>query len=45
MAEGEALDFALAAAAHKHSLPGDFNLVTAAELLRFLREGPKDVRR
>jgi 2-dehydro-3-deoxygluconokinase len=45
MAEGEALDFALAAAAHKHSLPGDFNLVSAAELLRFLREGPKDVRR
>ena len=45
MTEVEALDFALAAAAHKHSLPGDFNRVSEAELLRFLREGAKDVRR
>jgi 2-dehydro-3-deoxygluconokinase len=45
MSESEALDFALAAAAYKHSLPGDFNLVSEAELLELLREGPRDVRR
>jgi len=30
--EGEALDFAAAAAALKHSVPGDFNLVSEAEV-------------
>jgi 2-dehydro-3-deoxygluconokinase len=45
MAETDALAFALVAAAYKHSFPGDFNLVSEAELLGFLREGAKDVRR
>src|SRR5215472_573535 len=45
MVEAEALDFALAAAAYKHSLPGDFNVVSEAELLQLIREGPRDVRR
>jgi 2-dehydro-3-deoxygluconokinase len=45
MAEADALEFALAAAAYKHSLPGDFNLVSEAELLQLMRDGPRDVRR
>ena len=45
MTEARALDFALAAAAYKHSLPGDFNLVSEAELVGFLRDGARDVRR
>jgi 2-dehydro-3-deoxygluconokinase len=45
MVDAQALDLALAAAAYKHSLPGDFNLVSEAELLQLMREGPRDVRR
>lgn len=41
----QAVDFALAAGAWKHSIPGDFNRVTERELLRFLSEGRKDLRR
>ena len=30
--QGEALEFAVAASALKHTVPGDFNLVTADEV-------------
>jgi len=40
-----AVDFALAAAAWKHSVPGDFLAVTEAVLLQFLSDGVRDVRR
>ena len=30
--QGEALEFAVAASALKHTVPGDFNLVSAAEV-------------
>jgi 2-dehydro-3-deoxygluconokinase len=43
--EQQALDFALAAGAWKHSIPGDFSRMTEADLLRFLNEGAKDLRR
>ncbi len=39
------VDFALAAAAWKHSVPGDFLAVTEAVLLQFLSDGVRDVRR
>jgi 2-dehydro-3-deoxygluconokinase len=36
MGEGEALNFAVAASALKHTIPGDLNLVTLAEVRRLL---------
>ncbi len=33
----EALDFAVAASRLKHSIPGDFNLVTEAEVMELLQ--------
>ena len=30
--QGEALEFAVAASALKHTIPGDFNMVSAAEV-------------
>jgi 2-dehydro-3-deoxygluconokinase len=41
----KALDFGLAAACLKHAIPGDFNLVTAADVESFLSGGNLDVRR
>lgn len=45
MADSDALAFALAAAACKHSLPGDFNLVSAAEVQSIVEANGFDVRR
>lgn len=45
MDEPEALHFGLGAACLKHSLPGDFNLVDAAEVAAFVGPGRFDVRR
>ena len=42
--DASALEFGLAAAAHKHSVVGDFNLASEAQLLA-LRGGALDVRR
>jgi 2-dehydro-3-deoxygluconokinase len=39
------VDFALSAAAWKHSVPGDFLAVSEAQLLQFLSDGVRDVRR
>ena len=41
----EALDFGVAAACLKHSLPGDFNLVGSADVLAFLGDNSLDVKR
>jgi len=41
----EALDFGLAAAGLKHSVPGDFNLFTAAEVRAAMGDGGFDIRR
>jgi len=41
----EALHFGVAAACLKHSLPGDFNLVAAADVHAFLGENSLDVKR
>jgi len=41
----EALDFGLAAAGLKHSIPGDFNLFTAAEVRAAMSDGGFDIRR
>ncbi|GAB4517155.1 MAG: sugar kinase [Amphiplicatus sp.] len=41
----QAVDFAAAAAAIKHSIPGDFNIASAAEVERALAEDGLDVRR
>jgi len=41
----ESLGFALAAACLKHSLPGDFNLLTASDIEAFLGQQRFDVRR
>ena len=41
----EALDFGLAAAALKHSVPGDFNLFTAAEVRTAMADSGFDIRR
>lgn len=43
--EEEALRFALAAACLKHSIPGDANLASAAEVQALLEEPQRDVRR
>lgn len=45
MADGDSLAFALAAACLKHSLPGDFNLVDAADVEALVRGDGLDVRR
>jgi 2-dehydro-3-deoxygluconokinase len=37
--DGEALDFALAASCLKHSIPGDFNLVSEREVLALMKGG------
>jgi 2-dehydro-3-deoxygluconokinase len=39
------LDFAVAAACLKHSVPGDVNLLGEAEILAFLAQDGLDVRR
>lgn len=39
------VEFASAASALKHSIPGDFNLVSVDEVERILRREPRDVRR
>ena len=41
----EALDFGVAAACLKHSIPGDFNLVGAVDVQAFLGENSLDVKR
>ncbi|RYG18349.1 MAG: sugar kinase, partial [Caulobacteraceae bacterium] len=41
----EALDFGLAAAGLKHSVPGDFNLFTADEVRAAMGDGGFDIRR
>ncbi len=41
----EALDFGLAAAGLKHSVPGDFNLFTADEVRAAMSDGGFDIRR
>ena len=41
----DALDFAIAAACVKHSIPGDFNLASANDIRVFLSENRFDVRR
>ena len=43
--EQEALDFGAAAAALKHSIPGDFNLVGVDEVRQLMRPGAADIRR
>lgn len=45
MDEAAALDFAVAAAALKHSIPGDFNLVSEADVRFYLSDSGADVRR
>lgn len=45
MDEQAALDFAIAAACLKHSVPGDVNLLREADILAFLADGSYDVRR
>ncbi|CAN5412008.1 sugar kinase [soil metagenome] len=44
-ADAEALDFGLAAAGLKHSIHGDFNLFTAAEVRAAMEPGGFDIRR
>jgi 2-dehydro-3-deoxygluconokinase len=39
LGEDETLAFAIAAAALKHSIPGDVNLATAEEIMRLVKEG------
>jgi len=41
----KAVDFATAAAVLKHSIPGDFNLVSEADVELLLSEHRTDVRR
>ena len=45
MQDGDSLRFGLAAACLKHSVPGDFNLLGAADVAAFVNEGRYDVRR
>ena len=45
MDSADALHFGVAAACLKHSLPGDFNLVGAADVQAFLRDDSLDVKR
>ena len=39
MSQGDALEFAVAASALKHTIPGDMNLVNEAEVLSLLKNG------
>ena len=45
MDDKAALDFALAAACLKHSVPGDVNLLREADMRAFLADGSFEVRR
>jgi 2-dehydro-3-deoxygluconokinase len=45
LSEQDTLDFALGAACVKHSIPGDFNLASVADIRNFLSENRFDVRR
>lgn len=45
MEESAALDFAVGAAVLKHSIPGDFNLVSEADVRFYLSDSGSDVRR
>jgi 2-dehydro-3-deoxygluconokinase len=45
LSDRETLDFAIAAACVKHSVPGDFNLASANDIRVFLSENRFDVRR
>jgi 2-dehydro-3-deoxygluconokinase len=45
LSDQETLDFAIAAACVKHSIPGDFNLASANDIRVFLSENRFDVRR
>jgi len=45
MDDQESLNFGLAAAVLKHSIPGDFNLVGAAEVQNLLRDAGLGVKR
>jgi len=45
LADQRTVEFALAAAALKHSIPGDFNLATVADVESLLSDGGLDVRR
>jgi len=45
MDDGDSLAFGLAAACLKHSIPGDFNLVDAADVAALVRDERLDVRR
>ncbi|HVZ98932.1 MAG TPA: sugar kinase [Caulobacterales bacterium] len=45
LGDQDVLDFAIASACLKHSIPGDFNLATAADVQAFLSENKFDVRR
>ena len=45
LSEQTCLDFAVAAAALKHAIPGDFNLATRAEVEALLASDSLDVRR
>lgn len=45
LSEQAALDFAIASACIKHSIPGDFTLATVADIQNFLSENRLDVRR
>ena len=45
LSEAETLDFAVAAAALKHTIPGDFNLATLADVEALLSASGLDVRR
>ena len=44
-ADQQALDFGLAAAGLKHSVPGDFNLFTADQVHAAMADGGFDIRR
>jgi 2-dehydro-3-deoxygluconokinase len=45
MADDDALDFAIAAACLKHSIPGDVNLLREADMLAFLSQNGFEVKR
>ena len=45
MDEAKALDFAMAAACLKHSVPGDANLLRESDMLDFMQEEGLDIRR
>lgn len=45
LSDQDSLDFAIAAACLKHSIPGDFNLSSVADVRAFLSQNGSDVRR